>query len=55
MPGAAGFTTPVPVALFASTAGAVIVGMLNVGGFTALLISSEFFRLLWGGSFMVVV
>ena len=49
MLGAAGFITPVLVTYFGSTAGAVIVGLL-IGIFGALPISSEFFRLLCGGS-----
>ena len=51
MLGTAGFITPVLVTFFGSIAGAVIVGLLIVGGFIALLVSSEFFRLLCGRKF----
>jgi hypothetical protein len=52
--GAAGFITPVLVTYLGSTTGAVI-GALPVGIYAALPVSIEFFRLLCGGSDMVVV
>lgn len=64
MLGAAGFITPVLVTYLGSTAGISIAWLLAAGGaidwllimgLGTLPISSEFFRLLWGGSGMVVV